>query len=107
MQHTNCRLYACGGAAANIAKELYRSHGAKDPGFAELNITFVDTSRSNIPKEVKEEFYHIQGMGDAVVDGSGKVRDTNYKAVTLAVPDILHRYKAGDINIVLHSASGG
>lgn len=103
-------VYAAGGAAVNICKELYRPHDdvLKDEGFAELQVVFIDTSRSNFPKDLPDSAYYlVQGTGDAVVDGSGKVRDTNYKAASLAVPDILHGFRPGDLSIVVHSSSGG
>jgi len=101
------RLYACGGAAVNIAKPLYVTSQGTEAGFAEFSVTYVDTSRSNIGNHAEDAFYLIQGQGDTVVDGSGKVRETNYAASSLAVPDILHQFKPADLNIVLHSASGG
>lgn len=109
MEHT-VKVYACGGASINIMKSLYypSKNNIKDPGFAKLEIVFMDTSRSNIPKDVDDEdFYLVQGLGDEKIDGSGKVRATNYKAVSLAIPEILHRFKPAELNIVIHSASGG
>lgn len=103
-------VYAAGGAAVNICKELYRPSDdtLKDAGFAELQIVFVDTSRSNFPKDLPEEAYYlVKSLGDATIDGSGKVRDTNYKAVSLAIPDILHQFKPGDLSVVVHSSAGG
>ena len=109
MEHT-VKVYACGGASINIMKQLYypSKNNIKDNGFAKLEIVFADTSRSNIPKDViEEDFYLVQGMGDVKIDGSGKVRETNYKAVSMAIPEILHRFKPAELNIVIHSASGG
>jgi len=102
-------LYACGGAAINIAKGLYQpdANGPKDPGFARVQTTFIDTSVSNLPKNVKEGFYHVSGMSNEDIDGSGGIRATNYKAASQAAPEILHSYKPAELNIVLHSASGG
>ncbi len=103
-------VYAAGGAAVNICKELYRpgDDALKDAGFAELQVVFVDTSRSNFPKDLPEEAYYlVKSLGDATIDGSGKIRATNYKAASLAVPDILHQFKPGDLSVVVHSSSGG
>lgn len=109
MEHI-VKVYACGGASINIMKQLYypSKNNIKDPGFAKLEIVFADTSRSNVPKDViDEDFYLVQGLGDEKIDGSGKVRATNYKAVAMAIPEIIHRFKPEDLNIVVHSASGG
>lgn len=111
MSHSkpNLVLYCAGGSAINIAKTFHQpsSGGQAEPGFASIQTVYIDTSRSNIPDNIKEGFFLIQGTTGAPVDGSGKVRDTNYKAVSLAMPEILHRHKPGSINVVLHSASGG
>lgn len=106
------RLYCAGGAAINIMKSLHRADDGSEDGFADLKLTFIDTSRSNLDRKnfsaaLEKDFYHVQGLGDIKVDGSGKVRDTNYKAMQLAVPDILHQFPPGDLNILVHSASGG
>lgn len=103
------RFFLAGGAACNIGRELYRrgTAGEVQPGFAEVKLTFVDTSRSNIPAGVTDELYLIQGMSDVKIDGSGKVRTTNYEPVKIAIPEILHRFTPGDLNVVIHSASGG
>ena len=103
------RIYMAGGCAINIGSSLFRSKTgalAADDGFAKIDCCYIDTSASNTPAYLKDEFYHIEGVDD-ILDGSGKVRATNYKAVRQAIPDILHRYKPGDLNILIHSASGG
>ena len=102
-------LFCCGGAALNIAKTFYEpsSKNRKDPGFARIKTVFVDTSRSNLPKFVEEGFYQIKGTAENPVDGSGKVRGANYKAIFNEAPEILKQFPATDFNIVLHSGSGG
>lgn len=108
MNTPTLRIYAAGGAAINIVREVYRPEGqGNEPGFANMEITFLDTSRSNMPKNADKDFYLVQSVGEAKVDGSGKVRSTNYDAVQIAIPEILHRHPASDLNIVVHSASGG
>jgi hypothetical protein len=108
MNAPTLKVYAAGGAAINIIREVYRPEGqGKEPGFANMEITFLDTSRSNMPKGSDKDFYLVQGIGDVKVDGSGKVRGTNYDAAHMAIPEILHRHPAGDLNVIVHSASGG
>lgn len=107
---TKVVVYAAGGAAINMTKSLYRPQvdDSQDEGFAQLQVVFLDTSKSNLPKVLDErDYYLIQGIGDAEIDGSGKVRNTNYAAVAMAIPDIQHRFPAGDLSVVVHSASGG
>lgn len=102
------RIYACGGAALNICRPLYDGRHHDQPGFADVDIALIDTSRSNVAVSSAENFYHIQSINGERVDGSGKVRDTNFKAALKAAPQILHQFKpSGDLNIVMHSASGG
>lgn len=102
-------LYLCGGAGINIGRQFYSPIGSerKEKGFADLRTTYIDTSLSNIPKDVTEGFYHITGTDAEPVDGSGMVRATNYRAIKAAMPEILHTYKPGNLNIVVHSSSGG
>lgn len=101
-------LYAGGGAGINIARELYRPEPVAEPGFAAIRTVFIDASGSNVPPEVlPNAFIRITSIDGSEIDGSGKVRSTNYKAAAAAVPQILHDHKPADLNILLHSASGG
>lgn len=98
------RLFSCGGFGLNVASQLLKFEGKKNGGYAEFDICFIDTSRSNlIGKDVSEDKLYILDN----VDGSGKKRSQNYEVLSESAKDILHRHKPGDINIVLHSASGG
>jgi len=98
------RLFSCGGFGLNVAAQLLKFEGKKNGGYAEFDICFIDTSRSNlIGKDVPEEKLYILDS----VDGSGKKRSQNYEVLSESAKDILHRHKPGDVNIVLHSASGG
>jgi hypothetical protein len=103
-------LMACGGAAANIVSQrLYESSKSNEnKGFSKLDVKIIDTSRSNLSPIISEEdFYHIKGIGNQVVDGGGKLRFLNYEAAETDVPDILRKFPPGDLTILLHSASGG
>lgn len=96
-------LFACGGAGTNIAARFLEFVGQKQPGFAEIQPFFLDTSKSNMPKSADDDhIYVIDGL-----DGSGKKRDSNYRIISERSKEMLHRFKPGDVNIVIHSASGG
>ena len=98
------KIYAAGGFGFNICNELAQFENKRNDGCAEISICYVDTSRSNlIGKTFKEEnLYIFDG-----IDGSGKKRDQNYELLAESANDILHKHKPSDINIVVHSASGG
>ena len=110
-KNKSLHLMLCGGAAINVGMSLFQPKDLPkndvDDGFAEIKTTFIDTSRSNIKSYIGDDFYLIEGTTDDPIDGSGKVRATNYRAVSQAVPNILHKHKPGDLNVVVHSASGG
>ena len=96
-------LYAAGGAASNIAKHFVKFIDRRDPGFAEIVPYFLDASKSNLSKEIPDEHvYIVDGL-----DGSGKLRASNYEALTACTEEILYQFKPGDINVVLHSSGGG
>ncbi len=96
-------IYACGGAGTNIASQLMKYQHTEDFGFCELDVCFIDTSASNFTKDIPEEqTYLVDGL-----DGSGKKRDSNYTAIAERSKEIMQKFKPGDVNIVIHSASGG
>ena len=99
-------IFALGGTGINIAKELYRPEVCKEPGFAPFKTVFIDTSRSNVPEGV-DNFIHIKDPTGALTKGSGKVRSTNYEAASVHLQDVLKEAKPSDINVIIHSASGG
>lgn len=96
-------LYGCGGAGINIASRFLPYLDKKDFGFSEFSLCFIDTSSSNISKDIpKENIYLVEGL-----DGSGKKRDSNYKAISERSKEIIQKFKPGEINVIIHSASGG
>ena len=99
-------LFALGGTGINIAKALYQPDVSKEPGFAHFKTVFIDTSRSNLPEGV-DNFIHIKDPTGALTKGSGKVRATNYEAANVHLQEVIKEAKPTDINIILHSASGG
>lgn len=96
-------IYAAGGAAINIASSMAKYTNSKEYGFSEIETYFIDTSSSNIHDDIPEDkCYMVEGL-----DGSGKVRKSNYAVLSECSKEILHKFKPDDINIVLHSSSGG
>lgn len=97
-------LYACGGCGVNVVTAFTKFAGKFEHGFAQINPFFLDTSRSNLRNlDVPED--HVYVIDN--VDGSGKKRDANYRVISESSKEMLHRFKPSDINIVVHSASGG
>lgn len=97
------QLYACGGMGMNIGQANEKHRGLKPAGFAELNISYIDTARSNVKADLPlNDCYFFEG-----VDGSGQLRTENVEVINKAARDILNKHKPADLNIVLHSASGG
>lgn len=99
----NVRVFACGGCGVNIGHLLEPYRNAADPNVADMNITYVDTSRSNLRDDIQAgHTYLLDGL-----DGSGKVRKENHKEIANRTRDILQKHPALDLNIVIHSAAGG
>jgi hypothetical protein len=99
-------IYAAGGAGINIVSQLMRHADKPSDGFATFRPVFIDTSASNFKRanlDINDErVYLIEDR-----DGSGKKRDSNAGAIAERSKEILHRYKPGDLNVIVHSASGG
>lgn len=101
-------VYCCGGTGLNIGAELLKFAGLKEEGFAQIETYLVDTSRSNIRGHVPDDHVYIFGSGeDSKVDGAGKRRDTHAALIKQYAPEVLHKFKPADLNIVIHSTSGG
>jgi hypothetical protein len=97
------RLYSCGGAGINIGSKIAPFQNEKSAAFAQLDCTFVDTSKSNLHSKIdSDNIYLVDGL-----DGSGQVRKENYEAIAERVRDILQTHKPVDLNIVLSSGGGG
>lgn len=94
-------VYGCGGAGVNIVSGIRnrKSH----EGLAKIKSVYIDTSRSNIGSNIaSESIFLVDGL-----DGSGKKRDMNYNPIKDSVNNILLQHKPSDMNVVVHSASGG
>lgn len=91
---SNVAIYACGGCGTNIAKQL------KDLDF---NISYIDTSTSNLKGIKSDSIYILEN-----VDGAGKDRAKTYHHFKDESQDIIVRFKPSPVlNIVVSSLSGG
>lgn len=97
-------VYGCGGAGINMATELLEFQKQEPTaGFCKVAPYLIDTSRSNIRQEAPaEQIYLFESL-----DGSGKKRNMNYSAISEKTREMLHKFKPSEINVVIHSASGG
>lgn len=98
-------VFACGGAGINVVSKLEKHRNSDDPNFAIISPVYIDMSRSNVVKHPNLPPSHIYVPDDK--DGSGKVRVSNKDTIVQHTPQILHMFKPGDLNIVVHSTSGG
>lgn len=97
------RIFACGGMGTNLVSEIYDWKDKSIDGFADIEFAFVDTSNSNLSKNIDEnEVYLIEGLS-----GSGKLRSANSDDITRRVKDVVHSFKPTHINVVVHSLNGG
>lgn len=97
-------IYACGGAACNIAVQLEQTLGSDvRAGFAVADIVYIDTSKSNLAGVSKDaKTYLFEGL-----DGSGKIRRENYTLISESIFDILLKHPPENISIVISSLAGG
>lgn len=102
-QKGQVRLYAAGGAGMNIGSQMEMHRNTNEKSFANLDIVYLDTSRSNLNKTIAQDScYLIDGL-----DGSGKVRAENHEQISQHIRVILQKFEPTDLNIVLHSTAGG
>jgi hypothetical protein len=97
------KLYACGGAGINIGSTFEHYRGHVEPGMAEIDTVYMDTSRSNLKPGLPEDKIYILPE----VDGSGKERRQNSAAILKSVKEMLQKHRPGYVNVILSSASGG
>lgn len=97
------KLYLAGGAGLNIGNTFVKYLGQQAAGFAEIDMVFIDTSASNITSNIpKDKIYLVDGL-----DGSGKLRRSNYDVLAECSKEILHMHKPADVNVIIHSTAGG
>lgn len=101
------QIYACGGAGINISSMFEEFRGQSDLGIASVEVSYLDTSRSNLKPSMAEKNVFI--LGDVVenVDGSGKDRSSNSAAIQKHMAAILQAHRPGYVNVVVTSLSGG
>lgn len=96
-------IYAAGGAGTNIIaaaqQQLNRRYGELD-----IDIAYIDTSRSNLSGKVSQDQIFIIEGG---TDGSGKIRAENATHIHDSIPQILVDHQPGEYNIVVSSLGGG
>lgn len=97
------RVFACGGAGVNIGKHIERFRGNEEAGMAVVEVSYIDTSKSNLGAEIPEHAIYL--LKD--LDGSGKIRKENYQQISAHTRDILQRHEPQDLSIVVSSAAGG
>lgn len=97
-------VFFCGGAGVNIAQAVIAATKRYDQqGVGEIEITMIDSSSSNLPRNVDlKNVYLLKDM-----DGAGKDRAKVHAAVSKAALDILEKHTPGDLSIVVGSLAGG
>jgi hypothetical protein len=100
------KIYGCGGTGITIGStfEHYRDHD--EVGMARLDVSYIDTSRSNLkPGMQQDKIFIVPGLDDK--DGSGKNRAQNAKLIMKHAKQILQEQEPGYLNVFISSASGG
>nr|DAR94068.1 MAG TPA: tubulin [Caudoviricetes sp.]DAY32658.1 MAG TPA: tubulin [Caudoviricetes sp.] len=103
MSKGQIRFYGASGCGINLSLK-YAQHKSTE-GFADIHTCFIDTSLSNLPKDgsVKEDqIFIFEG-----IDGSGKLRSTNYHEISKNIKAMVLKFPPMDVNLVAFSASGG
>lgn len=97
------RFWACGGTGIDLLKYYRESSGLNDVRIhAEELDTYIDTSDANMVGVDKDVVYRVKN-----IDGGGKDREVVKRVIQPLLPEILLKYPAGDLNVVLFSTSGG
>lgn len=96
-------IYATGGSGCNIVSNFLKQMTKESTGMTLFGCVYIDTSRSNLNPDIPlSDTYLVDNL-----DGSGKLRASNYQALSDCSRDILLKHKPADINVVIGSASGG
>lgn len=103
MSEKKILIIGAGGAGLNIAQHFERFRNSQEEFTAQLEVVYVDTSRANMKGDIDpNRFYQTEGT-----DGSGGVRRENIEPIRQAIPTIVNKFKAADINVIIFSADGG
>lgn len=97
-------IFGCGGNGVNVVSMLEPARNADVMGFAKYNLCYVDTSKSNMTRKKlnSDDIFLFEDM-----DGSGKIRKENHKAIAANTKAVLQKFKPTTFNIVVHNAGGG
>lgn len=104
---TKVNLYCAGGTGTNLGINFMSNLGHTTTGFATLEPYFIDTSRSNLHPVITDDRFYLVESSDPNFEGSGKKRDSNYKAISESMKSMLQDFKPSAFNIVVHSGAGG
>lgn len=113
MSENVINVYCAGGCGINIGSKKFEADRDKiNPGFAKMQTYYIDTSDSNISQNnfKNDNVYLVDISNDPTgpKGGSGKKRDSNHKAISERINDILLNFKpSSTLNVIIHSASGG
>lgn len=103
MSQKKMRIIGCGGAGVVVAGEFENARNAKEDLTTLIDISYVDTSRANVPVDVElDRVFLIPGL-----DGAGGNRALYADPIRQAMPNIVSFIKPADIYVVIFSASGG
>ncbi len=104
------RLYGAGGTGVNIVRNFEKTRGQIHPGMATLHPVYADTSRSNIPANLDDNYCFIIAKSMTTgkdIDGGGKDRALNGDEVVAAIKPLLNDHPPMDMNVVVFSTTGG
>lgn len=100
---TTMKIYAAGGTGCNIGSAILKHLKDQVHLTANIDAVFIDTSRSNLnPSIPASKTYLFEDL-----NGSGKLRASNYQVLNEHSREILLQHKPADINIILSSGAGG
>ena len=92
------KVYALGGTGINLVKNIPFS-GNAPAGVAQVKVDYIDTSSANVGEN--NQVLVVNGSG------SGMVRGTNYAILKEEIKEIFLSKTPSEMNILVHSASGG
>lgn len=101
MTNRTLRVYGAGGAG--VGNAMYFMDVASQQGIADVLVSLVDTSDSNLITDLNKENVFLLDN----VDGAGKVRREHADAISNTVRQVLVEHRPADFNVVIFSASGG
>lgn len=102
------RIFACGGGGTNIAHTLETKRGQAQVGFSDLDLVYIDTSKSNLRADIpSDRTYLVEGKAGPVKEGAGKNRLEKAALIEENIPAIVRKFGVADLNVVLHMLGGG